>query len=67
MINEKDWRIYASNVRSSIVVIMLFSIVKSVLDFVGGLGSAVGDLMSFVESGTVDFGTDMFDIIGYIL
>ena len=66
MINEKDWRIYASSVRSSIVVIMLFSIVKSVLDFVGGLGSAVGDLMSFIESGTVDFGTDMFDIIGYV-
>lgn len=66
MINEKDWRIYASSVRSSIVVIMLFSIVKSVVDFVGGLGSAVGDLMSFIESGTVDLGTDMFDIIGYV-
>lgn len=66
MINEKEWRLYASSVRSSIIVIMLFSIVKSVVDFVGGLGSAVGDLMSFVESGTVDFGADMFDIIGYV-
>ena len=66
MINEKEWRLYASSVRSSIIVIMLFSIVKSVVDFVGGLGSAVGDLMSFAESGTVDFGADMFDIIGYV-
>lgn len=65
MINEKDWRTYASNVRNNIVVIMLFSIVKSVVDFVGGIGSSVSDLMSFVQSGTVDFGADMCDIIGY--
>lgn len=65
MINEKDWRVYASSVRSSIVVIMLFSIVKSVVDFVGSIGSTVGDLMSFVQSGTVDFGADMFDVLGY--
>ena len=66
MINEKDWRVYASNVRSSIIVIMLFGIAKSVIGFVGGIGSGVSDLMNFMESGTVDVGIDMYDALEYI-